>query len=103
MQINVTGHHVQLTPALRDYAVEKLERIAKYGNNGITRVEVILDVEKLQQIAKATVHMTGTELHASSEAGDMYSAIDLLADKLNHQITKHKEKLKDHRDHRDHQ
>lgn len=97
MQVNITGHHLQVTPALRDYATEKLDRLKKRGDH-ITSINVILDVDKLQQIAKATIHVAGAELHARSEAEDMYSAIDALIDKLNHQITKHKEKIKNHRD-----
>lgn len=97
MQINITGHNVQLTPALRGYAEEKLERLKKRGDS-ITSINVILDVEKIQQIAKATIHVSGADIHAQSESGDMYSAIDLLIDKLDHQITKHKEKMKERRD-----
>jgi|SRR6185312_10353566 len=100
MQINITGHGLQVTPALRTYAMEKLDRLKKHGDR-ITTVNVILDVEKLQQIAKATIHMAGAELHARSEAVDLYSAIDLLTDKLSHQITKHKEKAKGRRDNGD--
>lgn len=95
MQINITGHGVQVTPALRNYATEKLERLTKRGDK-ITSINMILDVEKIQQIAKATIHLAGAEIHASSKSEDLYSAIDLLVDKLNQQITKHKEKLKSH-------
>ncbi len=96
MQINITGHGVQVTPALRTFAVEKLDRLKKRGDN-ITSINMVLDVEKLQQIAKATLHVSGAELFARSESEDLYSAIDLLVDKLNHQIIKHKERQKDHR------
>lgn len=96
MQIHITGHGVQVTPALRSYATEKLERLKNRGDN-ITSINMVLDVEKVQQIAKATIHLAGAEIHASSDAADMYSAIDLLVDKLNHQIIKHKEKMKGHR------
>ena len=95
MQINITGHGVQVTPALRNYANEKLERLTKRGDK-ITSINVILDVEKIHQIAKATIYLAGTEIHASSKSEDLYSAIDLLVDKLNQQITKHKEKIKSH-------
>jgi putative sigma-54 modulation protein len=95
MQINITGHHVEVTPALRTYATEKLDRLSKRGDT-ITSVELIFDVEKVEQIAKATLHIAGAVFHASSTSGDLYSAIDLLTDKLNHQLTKHKEKIKNH-------
>lgn len=98
MQIHITGHNVDVTPALHTYTMEKLDRLKKRGDR-ITSINVILDVEKVQQIAKATVHVAGADIHARSESGDMYSAIDLLIDKLNHQITKHKEKTKDRREH----
>lgn len=98
MQIHITGHNVDVTPALRTYATEKLERLKKRGDS-ITTINVIFDVEKVQQIAKATLHISGADIHAHSESADMYSAIDLLIDKLDHQITKHKEKIKDRRDH----
>jgi putative sigma-54 modulation protein len=99
MQINITGHNVEVTPALRTYATEKLERLKKRGDN-ITNINVIFDVEKVQQIAKATLHVSGADIHAKSESADLYSAIDLLIDKLEHQVTKHKEKMKNHH-HRD--
>lgn len=101
MQINITGHGIQVTPALRDYTTEKFDRLVKHRNNNITSVHIILDVEKLQQIAKATIHLSGKEIHAHSESQDMYSAIDLLMDKLDHQITKIKDKQKEHRDRED--
>lgn len=95
MQLNITGHGIQVTPALRQYATEKLDRLTRRGDH-ITSISLIFDVEKVNQIAKATVHVTGAEIHARSESADLYSAIDLLVDKLTHQITKHKEKLKSH-------
>lgn len=94
MQINITGHGMQVTTALRDYALEKFERLKRRGDF-ITTVNVIFDVEKIQQIAKATVHVAGADLHARSESADMYSAIDMLVDKLDHQLTKHHEKMKE--------
>lgn len=96
MQIHISGHGVQVTSALRTYAIEKLERLKNRGDN-ITSINMVLDVEKVIQIAKATIHLAGAEIHASAESSDLYSAIDLLVDKLNHQIIKHKEKMKTHR------
>lgn len=97
MHINITGHGVEITPALRDYTNEKLDKLKKRGDS-ISNINVVLDVEKMQQIAKATLHLAGTDIHARSESEDLYSAIDMLIDKLNHQIIKHKEKQKNHRE-----
>jgi len=99
MQINITGHGIQVTDAIRTYLTDKLSRLLEKRNNHITSINVILNVEKLQQIAKATIHLPPkAEIHAHSESSDLYSAIDALIDKLNHQLTKHKEKLKEHHD-----
>lgn len=95
MQITISGHGLEITQAIRDYAQEKLEKLKKRGQ-GITRINVIFNVEKLLQVAKATLHLPGTEIHARSESSDLYSAIDDLSEKLEHQITKHKEKSHDH-------
>lgn len=100
MQINITGHRLDVTPALRAFTEEKFDRLERHFDQ-ITGVHVVFDVEKLRQIAEATVYVNKGELHASSESEDMYAAIDSLVDKLNRQLVKHKEKIKDHRDHRD--
>lgn len=101
MQINITGHRMDVTPALRAFTLEKLNRLERHFEH-ITSIHVIFDVEKLRQIVEATIFIAKAEVHASSEAEDMYTAIDLLVDKLNSQLTKHKGKMIDHRDHRDH-
>ncbi|MBQ1783694.1 MAG: ribosome hibernation promoting factor [Gammaproteobacteria bacterium] len=95
MQINLTGHHVEVTDALRDYVVSKFERLERHFGH-ISNVHVILNVEKLAQIAEATLHVNGGEIFANSEHEDMYAAIDALVDKLDRQVKKHKEKLKAH-------
>jgi putative sigma-54 modulation protein len=95
MQINITGHHVDLTESLQSYVENKFERLERHFDN-VTNVHVILSVEKLRQKAEATIHISGADLYADSEEEDMYTAIDLLADKLDRQIKKHKEKLTDH-------
>lgn len=93
MQINITGHHVELTEALTDYVHNKFEKLERHFDN-ITNVQVILTVEKTRQKAEADVHLAGGELFATHEQDDMYSAIDGLVDKLDRQIIKHKEKMK---------
>ena len=95
MQINITGHHVDLTDSLQTYVESKFEKLERHFDN-VTNVHVILSVEKLRQKAEATIHISGADLYADSEEEDMYTAIDLLVDKLDRQIKKHKEKLTDH-------
>lgn len=102
MQINITGHRLDVTPAIRAFTLEKLNRLERHFDR-ITSMNVVFDVEKLRQIAEATIFLSKAEIHASSEAEDLYTAIDLLVDKLNSQLMKHKGKMIDHRDHRDHQ
>ncbi|NAW35190.1 ribosome hibernation-promoting factor, HPF/YfiA family [Halomonas alimentaria] len=91
MQVNITGHHVELTDALRDYVSEKLTRVERHYDN-ITNVQVTLSVEKERQSAACTLHAAGADLHAEAQENDMYAAIDALADKLDRQLVKHKEK-----------
>jgi len=95
MQLNLSGHHVDITPALRDYVNTKLGRLERYFDH-VTNVHVILSVEKLVQKAEAKLHVSKANLFAVSENEDMYAAIDALTDKLERQIKKHKEKMKDH-------
>ena len=97
MQINFTGHRMDVTPALRMFTEEKFDRLERHFDK-ITAINVVFDVEKLRQIAEATVLVAKGELHASSESEDMYAAIDSLVDKLDRQLKKHKEKIRDHRD-----
>lgn len=98
MQINVTGHHVDITPALQSYVHSKLERLQKHFD-GLNTAHVVLNVDnKLEHRADATLQLRGGKLFAYAVAGDMYEAIDALGDKLTRQVTKHKEKLTDHSD-----
>ena len=95
MQLNITGHHVDVTESLHDYVVNKLERVERHFDH-VTNVHVILSVEKLRQKAEATIHISGGNLFAESENENMYAAIDAMTDKLDRQIKKHKEKITDH-------
>ena len=95
MQIDLTGHHVELTDPLRNYVSEKFERLERHFDQ-VTNVHVILSVEKLRHTAEATIHISGGKLFADSTNEDMYAAIDSLTDKLDRQIKKHKEKITDH-------
>jgi putative sigma-54 modulation protein len=95
MQINISGHHIELTDALKGYVTDKLNRLARHFDH-ITSTQVTLSVEKSRQKAEATVRFSGGEIFADSIDQDMYAAIDLLVDKLDRQILRHKEKVKDH-------
>jgi len=96
MNLNLTGHHLEITPAIRAYVVNKLDRVTRHFDHVID-VNVVLSVDKLRQIVECNVHVRGKEIHAESVEPDMYAAIDALADKLDRQVVKHKEKLTDHR------
>ncbi|MBA1444654.1 MAG: ribosome-associated translation inhibitor RaiA [Chromatiales bacterium] len=96
MQISLTGHHIDITDSLKDYVDTKLEKLERHFDN-VTNVHVILSVEKLRQKAEATLHVNGANVFADSVQEDMYAAIDSLIDKLDRQVIKHKEKLKNHR------
>ena len=95
MQYSVTGHHVDVSSALRDYVGQKLERVERHFDH-LTDIHCILTVEKLRHKAEATVHLTGGTIYASAVEKDMYAAIDGLIDKLDRQVKKHKEKITDH-------
>jgi putative sigma-54 modulation protein len=95
MQLSVTGHHVEVTEAMRGYVEKKLERIGRHFDQVID-VHCVLTVEKLRQKAEATLHASGCAIHADATDENMYAAIDLLTDKLDRCIKKHKEKRGDH-------
>ena len=95
MQIDLSGHHVEITDSLRAYENEKVGRLEKHFEK-VTDAHVILSVEKQYQKAEATIHVKGNKIFAHAENEDMYAAIDSLADKLDRQIIKHKEKTKKH-------
>ncbi|AVJ55090.1 hypothetical protein C5610_01520 [Idiomarina sp. OT37-5b] len=95
MQINLTGHHIDITDALRDYVDTKFAKLERHFDH-INNVHVILKVEKTAQIAEANLHVNGGEIFADAQHDDMYAAIDGLIDKLDRQVIKHKEKMKKH-------
>ncbi len=94
MQINISGHHVDVTDALRNYVESKVDRLERHSDR-ITHIDVILTVEKQRQKAESTVRIAGGELFADAESDDLYAAIDMLADKLDRQLIKQKEKSQD--------
>src|SRR5438045_653795 len=91
MQINITGHRMDVTPAIKAFTIEKFQKLERHFDH-ITAINIVFDVEKVRQTAEATVFVAKGELHASAESLDLYAAIDLLIDKLNRQLIKHKEK-----------
>ena len=95
MQLTVTGHHVDVSQPLRDYVGAKLARLERHFDH-LTDVHCVLSVEKLMHKAEATIKLAGATIHADSVQEDMYAAIDALADKLDRQVKKHKEKSTDH-------
>ncbi|KAF0808049.1 sigma 54 modulation protein/ribosomal protein S30EA [Alcanivorax xiamenensis] len=91
MQINISGHHLDITEALRDYVDDKFSKLERHFDQ-ITSIQVILSPEPKTHKAESTIHISGAEVFATAEAGDMYAAIDALTSKLDRQILKHKEK-----------
>lgn len=96
MNLTLTGHHVEITPAMRDYVTAKMNKVIRHFDNVID-VTVILSVEKLKQKAEASVRVRGKDIFVETDSADMYASIDNLADKLDRQLLKHKEKHTDHR------
>lgn len=98
MQTQMTGHNMEITPALRDYTEKKLTRL-KPHRDLITSMHITLHVDKLDQIAEGKIHVPGQELYAKADSTEsLYNAIDSLVDKLSRQLIKYKEKHTDHRD-----
>ena len=96
MNLIIHGHHVEITPAMRDYVQGKMERIRRHFDH-VIEADVVLSVEdKLRQRAEITLRVRGNSLHAESTDGDMYAAIDLLMDKLDRQVLRHKDRVKTH-------
>ena len=95
MQIELTGHHVEVTDSLRDYVNEKMAKLERHFDK-VSNIHVILAVEANRHKAEATVHMSGHDVFANCTEEDMYAAIDGLVDKLDRQVKKYKEKITNH-------
>lgn len=95
MNLQISGHHIEVTPALREYVEQKLEPVVSHFDR-VTAVNVILSVEKLKQKAEVTVHVPGKDIFVEDSAEDLYAAIDSLFDKLDRQVQKYKQKVQDH-------
>ena len=96
MNLQLTGHQLNITPAIRSYVTAKLERITRHFDHVID-VNVIMSVSKLEQRIEVNVHVPGGAIFCESCEPDMYAAIDVLVDKLDRQIIKHKEKASERR------
>ncbi|NRB37631.1 MAG: ribosome-associated translation inhibitor RaiA [Pseudomonadales bacterium] len=92
MQINITGHHVDITPPMREYVTSKMSKLERHSDH-ITKAQVTLCVEKDRQKAEASIQLAGNDIFAHCESADMYASIDTLLDKLDRQVLKHKEKI----------
>lgn len=95
MNLTITGHHLEITPAIRGYVEDKMARITRHFDQVID-VSVILAVEKLKHKAEVNLHVRGKDIFVEAIDADMYAAIDALADKLDRQVVKHKEKAGNH-------
>ena len=95
MNLSISGHHLEVTPALRDYVTQKLGRITRHFDRVID-IKVFLTVDKLVQKAEINIHVPGKEIFAESSDDDLYAAIDALADKLDRQVLKYKDKTNEH-------
>jgi putative sigma-54 modulation protein len=96
MQLHISGHHLDITSAIKQHTTEKLSKIKHHFDN-VMNVNMILEVQKDVQKAEATIHLSGADLFAKAQSSDMYVSIDQLINKLDSQIIKHKEKLHNHR------
>lgn len=95
MQVSISGQHLDITDALKQHVSDKMEKIILHFDH-VTNVQVVLHVEKEDNLAEANIHAKGTTIHATGNAADMYAAIDDMIAKLDRQVLKHKAKLNDH-------
>ena len=95
MNLTVSGHHVSVTSAMREYVHTKMEKVTRHFDHVID-VNVILSVEKLRQKAEVTLHVRGQDIFVESNDQDLYAAIDLLVDKLDRRVLKYKDRVQAH-------
>ena len=95
MNLTITGHHLEVTPAIRAHVTSKIERVVRHFDQ-VTSVAVILSVEKLMQKAEVTLHVRGRDIFVEAQDENLYAAVDSLVAKLDRQVIKHKQKLADH-------
>ena len=100
MNLTISGHHLEVTPALRSYVMSKLDRITRHFDQ-VVDVKVLLSIEnqkekERRQRAECSIHVKGNDMFAESAHEDLYAAVDELVDKLDRQVVRHKNKLQDH-------
>ena len=100
MNLTISGHHLDVSPALREYVLTKLERVTRHFDQ-VVDITVLLSVEKLKekelrQRAEVTLHAKGKDIFVETTHEDLYAAIDQLVDKLDRQVCRHKDKVQDH-------
>jgi putative sigma-54 modulation protein len=95
MNIQITGHGIDVTPAIRTFTEDKFSKLDRHYNH-IQSCHVTFEIEKLDQIAQATILFNKAEIHAKAQSIDLYSAIDLLLEKLERQLQKNKDKHQNH-------
>ena len=100
MNLTISGHHLDVTPALREYVLTQIEKVTRHFDQ-VVDVTVLLTVEKLKekerrQKAEVTLHVKGRDIFIEQSHEDLYAAIDQLMDKLDRQVRRHKEKIQDH-------
>lgn len=95
MNLSISGHHLDVTPALREYVVNKLARVLRHFDH-IIDSQVVLSAVKLRHTAEITVHVKGKDIHCEATEENLYAAIDALVDKLDRQVIKYKSKVQDH-------
>jgi len=95
MNLTIAGHHIEVTPALREYVSGKVDKVIRHFDH-VTSIHVILSVEKLVQKAEITLHVKGKDIFADATDADLYAAIDKLVDKLDRQVLKYKDKHQNH-------
>ncbi len=92
MQLNIDGHHLQVSDALREYVLTKLKRVERHSEH-ITNAHFVLSVDRTTQRAEGNIHVSGADVFAQADSEDMYAAIDSLMDKLDRQVVKHRERI----------
>jgi len=100
MNLTISGHHLEVTPSLKEYVLTKLDRVTRHFDQ-VVDINILLTVEKLKekerrQKAEVTLHAKGKDIFVESVEEDLYAAIDSLVDKLDRQIQKYKQKIQDH-------
>jgi putative sigma-54 modulation protein len=95
MNLSISGHHLEVTPSIRAYVTQKLDRIRRHFDQ-VVDMNALLSVDKLEQRAEVTIHLRGKEIYAQAVDADLYAAIDILADRLDRQVIKYKDKRQSH-------